>query len=655
MGNSTLKLSKSNFISFSLQKKDFFISEPITGEVTLSNISNLNISNISNIKISLYIYEGWIASKNDRKHSVDSDSDRHDIFDRETKINKIEEIILDINKNQNINSRIINLPFMINTNNFSFPSFEYPKFQIRGFIRYILRGEIVQLNSNINNLEMTDEMIQIKTLPFILNSPLTSSTSTHIEKWGLMNKGTINMTCSIKKNTFFIKEIIPIDINIDNSNGKMDVNEIKVTIHRLVNFSPYIHKAKFNFDKTINKKKFKVLINKGEINDLHCNIDLYDHDISLTSISGEYEPLNNKVDINEYLPTCISSLIKCEYNIKISLYFDSYATKKSRPRCVIPISVGHFKENMENYQNNQFNTNQNKSSYSNQNTNIYSNQNLNSYPNQNQNIYPIQNINNSINQNQYITNQNNNIYSNQNLNSYPNQNNNIYTNQNEITNQNNNIYPNQNEITNQNNNIYHNQNEITNQNNNIYPNQSQINQSNFIYPTESQINQYNNIYPNQNEITPNNKTNINKSNTYIYPNQNNNFYMKQNTNIYPNQNINNNQNNNNYMNNQNLNPQMNINQNEEINPTPNIENPNYNIENNYPNPNFNINSNSNIENINNDNSQINSYPQMIEFPKVEKPNLNENQNYPSYQFNQSIGNIGNSNISAAPIINSNKK
>ena len=46
---------------------------------------------------------------------------------------------------------------------------------------------------------------------------------------------------------------------------------------------------------------------------------------------------------------------------------------------------------------------------------------------------------------------------------------------------------------------------------------------------------------------------------------------------------------------------------------------------------------------------------MIEFPKVEKPNLNENQNYPSYQINQSIGNIGNSNISAAPIINSNKK
>ena len=45
-------------------------------------------------------------------------------------------------------------------------------------------------------------MIQIKTLPIIHNSPLTSSTSTHIEKWGLMNKGTINMTCSIKKILF---------------------------------------------------------------------------------------------------------------------------------------------------------------------------------------------------------------------------------------------------------------------------------------------------------------------------------------------------------------------------------------------------------------------------------------------------------------------
>ena len=230
MGNSTLKLRKSNFISFSLQKKDFFITEPITGEITLTNISHINISNISNIKITLNLIEGWIASKNERKHSANSDSDRHDIFDREKKIIQIEEMYLDINNTQNINlnSGILNLPFIINTNNFSLPSFEYPKFQIRGFIRYILTGEIIQLNSNENNLEITDEMIQIKTLPLILNSPLSSSSSVHIEKWGLMNKGSINMTCSILKNTFYIKENIPIDINIDNSNGKMDVNQIKI-------------------------------------------------------------------------------------------------------------------------------------------------------------------------------------------------------------------------------------------------------------------------------------------------------------------------------------------------------------------------------------------------------------------------------------------
>jgi hypothetical protein len=617
MGNSSLKLKKSNFISFSLQKKDYFISEPINGEITLTNISQCNISNISKIKITLNLYEGWIASKNERKHSANSDSEKHDIFDRENKIIHIKEIYLDINNIQNINlnSGMINLPFIINTNNFSLPSFEYPKFQVRGFIRYILRGEIIQLNSNENNLEITDEMIHIKTLPLILNSPLSSSSSVHIEKWGLMNKGTINMTCSILKNTFYIKENIPIDINIDNSNGKIDVNEIKVTIHRLVNFSPYIHKAKFNFDKTINKKKFKALIKKGEINDIHCNIEMYDSDICLSSISGEYEPLNNNVDINEYLPTCISSLIKCEYNIKISLYFDSFTNKKSRPRCIIPISIGHFKENIEN--NNNYLPYQNNPLFSNQKTNIYSLQNSNVCSDENMNIYP---------------------------------------NQNEFVNQNNNIYPNQNEFVNQNNNIYPNQNEIINQNINIYPNQNEI------------INQNNNIYPNQNENTPNQTNNkYNNSNSYMYPYQNYNIYIKQNTNIYPNQNI-----------------QMCTNQNIETNPNQNIDinldkniqmsnqnlninpNPNYNIDN-YPNPNSNINNTSNIGNINNNNSQISyvQYPQMIEFPKVEKPNLNENQNYnyPTYQSNinnnnenyQSIENVENSNISAAPLINQNKK
>ena len=64
----------------------------------------------------------------------------------------------------------------------------------------------------------------------------------------------------------------------------MEINEIKITIHRNVNFCPYEKKINLMFDQTINKKKYKVLIQKGEIKNYNYEIEVYDKDISLHSI-----------------------------------------------------------------------------------------------------------------------------------------------------------------------------------------------------------------------------------------------------------------------------------------------------------------------------------------------------------------------------------
>ena len=43
--------------------------------------------------------------------------------------------------------------------------------------------------------------------------------------------------------------------------------------------------------------------------------------------------------MNQYFPNCISSLIKCEYNIKISVYFDSFINKKLKIIILLLIKI----------------------------------------------------------------------------------------------------------------------------------------------------------------------------------------------------------------------------------------------------------------------------------------------------------------------------
>ena len=192
MGNTKSGLRKSPYLSISLQKKSFFISEPIQGTIILQSNPQLQISDIN---ISLNLLEGWTVSKV-RRGDIFYDSDNDEKYDRE--FNFTPQITFNLNiQNKNFNNGNYTFPFIIYTNNLTFPSFEYPKFQVRGYLRYIITAGIVPLIPNNPILEYCDEFIQIKSLPLILNTPLSSSSNVHVEKWGLMDKGKTSLYCSI--------------------------------------------------------------------------------------------------------------------------------------------------------------------------------------------------------------------------------------------------------------------------------------------------------------------------------------------------------------------------------------------------------------------------------------------------------------------------
>ena len=62
--------------------------------------------------------------------------------------------------------------------------------------------------------------------------------------------------------------------------------------------------------------------------------------------SGYIQPYNkdNKSNI-ELIPSVDGIIIKCEYYLKVTLYFESFVSKDKRPRIILPIYMVHKLDN----------------------------------------------------------------------------------------------------------------------------------------------------------------------------------------------------------------------------------------------------------------------------------------------------------------------
>jgi hypothetical protein len=343
MGNQNTGLRESQIMQISLFNPTLFIGEPLTGKIILKVTSPLQFRDIS---LYLTIGEGWY-------HETE-DSNNNKIVYEECNYGTLFQIPINVRQVLNQNSEIISLPtniyeipFIMYTNTIPFPSVEYPRYSTRGYVRYILTSELI----GYTQPEVCDAFLHLKTLPLSLNTPLTSFSEVTVYKWGLMGKGKTSLSCSIPKNTYYIGENIPIACIVDNTKGDMKVTSIKISIHRIVHFIPSKQPKKYDYDESIASKEFKCNVEKGTKQNISCSIEMRDNNLSKHSVMGRPEPLTSKDDINLFVPTCLSNLVKIEYNVKATAYFESMTGADSRPRCQFPISIGHF-NNMIPQQNN---------------------------------------------------------------------------------------------------------------------------------------------------------------------------------------------------------------------------------------------------------------------------------------------------------------
>ena len=85
--------------------------------------------------------------------------------------------------------------------------------------------------------------------------------------------------------------------------------------------------------------KEKAKVNVGEKKSFICKFNFEDKDNN--DNNKEIYLYKDIVDINFFLPSLEGNVIKCEYELKISLYFENFVDYNHRPRIIIPISVVH--------------------------------------------------------------------------------------------------------------------------------------------------------------------------------------------------------------------------------------------------------------------------------------------------------------------------
>ena len=691
MGNDEYQYSNYRFptyqnpskpIIITTTKFDYFKGDYVEGNITLQNQIPIVLSDIF---LNLYLLESWTYKDSNQ---IFGELNTQPLLCVKVGINKILKIETEL---INLSVGVFNFPFKFRLPDYLQPSFEFPLENRRGYIRYSLEAKFispyVQGASSI--------YLILKARPKVLNSPFSYSSIMNIHKWGLFDQGTTQLKVSYSTNNYSIKDSIPLKIEINNMRGKLKVTSCEVNMYRKIGYRKKNEdKNKFEIENVIVNSVYQVDVAPMNQRTYDFLLVIKDKDVYKFNYTNSVNPYPNIVDILYLMPSVDGVILKCDYRIEVTLFFDSFVTSGYLPKVSLPVSITHQTQNEFNLEKQE--EEDLKRAIEASKLDIGNNNNVNmSVVDKNRidemidkpNGYEIQKME-PISQSQLIDNDNDNDNALPSKNEIENNNNNNQINNNPPP-QNNNININQINNINQNNNMNLSVNNY--KNNNININQNNYGNGNMNMPNNNYlrgcpapaINNKNEddddlfspYMAKENSKNNNNSIPVNSAINRSYPNYNN---MNNNQNLNNNSNINQMSNviNNNYpkynnansqiLNNNNINNYSNPNQiNNNNNPDyNNIRNPynsqmNNEINNNYPNYNIIKNQNDNLNNNNNiNNNNINNHIGNGNSNNNNDNNNNNNQmnsdinnRYPDFNNLSNINNQNNDNVSQ----NSNQK
>ena len=323
--------NNNNLISIETNKEFYYKDETVEGRIIFDCLSTITLNDIS---VSLYLKENWIIQETATVKYGEKNNVLLSKFD------------LGLNNFSNDNNEIKTiLPgryvflFKMEIPNFVPPSFEYPMPNREAYLRYSLEAEIISKDVKLKKAIY----LLIKSVPKKLDTPKSYTAITNVHKWGMFDGGNTILKVSNVNNNYNIDEIVPLTIEIDNTRGKLRVKNCKIRIIRTIEFSRLDKSLveKYPLEKTIYSNVFWAEVLPHSKRSFVFQIELKDKDFVDFNYWRGNNPYPNIKDINILLPSIEGKILKCEYRIQVSLYFDCFVTFRYRPRVCIPIFIIH--------------------------------------------------------------------------------------------------------------------------------------------------------------------------------------------------------------------------------------------------------------------------------------------------------------------------
>ena len=165
----------------------------------------------------------------------------------------------------------------------------------------------------------------------------------NVKKWNLISAGSSKLTVTIPENNYKINSGIKVTIVVDNTLGKEQAKEVKIKFLRIIQFFGTKNEVKFNEEISLCEVKLKTPVLPGHSQAFQYTVPIKENDIKRYA----YNKTNsNPYDLNlnnilYYMPTVQGKIFSCKYELRVSLYFNSFVSYNDRPRAIFPIYIIH--------------------------------------------------------------------------------------------------------------------------------------------------------------------------------------------------------------------------------------------------------------------------------------------------------------------------
>ena len=329
-----MKKSKANII-IHFKESYFFVGSSIKGNIEINSGSS---GLIKDIIIDIFLYEEW-DFKEGEKYKIENN--RKKIASYQIDLNKLNVFKKVDEDNFLLPVGITFIPFDFHFSEKNSPCFEFPLPDKRAFIRYSFSAIIS--SKNITGSATTPIIFLAR--PIIKsNKILSQQVKQTIKKWKLIGEGNTILKVSIPEDNYKYDSICELNIEIDNTKGKIATKEYKVTLIRSIKYKNLNNVEKYKHTTKIVRERVKAEVKQGQKKDFKYNLKFKERNVlkkyKYNLNENPYHKLKMEA-INFFMPTIQSQIISCDYTIKVCLYFEAFVDKNHRPRVKIPVYLVH--------------------------------------------------------------------------------------------------------------------------------------------------------------------------------------------------------------------------------------------------------------------------------------------------------------------------